>query len=121
MMTRVRTSRLSSPSCQPKLLSILIFLPIRQLIAREVNTISVKLTATVAERRSDIIKTVKQDTELSCDVYRGEDGFVSLACPLHIYLVFIFHRTHRLYFVCRDMRNTKMMNGLRGLTLAAPR
>jgi len=52
---------------------------------------------------------------------RGEEGFVCLACPLHIYLVFIFHKTHGSYFVCRDMRNTEMMNGLRGLTLAAPR
>jgi hypothetical protein len=93
----------------------------RQLIAREVNTISVRLTAIVAGRRSDIIKVIRRNVKIRCDgSWDGEKDSCALHA-LYIYLLFILNKMHSLCFVCLDMRNTKRMDGLRGLTLAAPR
>ena len=86
MMTRVEINGLSSPSCQPKLLIILIFLPTRQLIASEVNTISVKLTATVGARRSDMIGSVNRVTELSGVAICA--GVKKDSCALHALYIY---------------------------------
>ena len=78
---------LSLPSCQPKLLSIRSFLPIRQLIAREVKQISVKLTLIVVARRSDMIKRLNGERDRDPMSSDGE-GLCALHAPTYKMLIY---------------------------------
>jgi hypothetical protein len=63
-MSEHGNNKVDSPSCQPKLLSIRTFLPMRQLIASEVKQIKVKLTLIVVDRRSAMVSDGLEDQDL---------------------------------------------------------